>query len=488
MAAMPEKRGGGWHNYVAVRLKENLAIERIMLVDKFGMTETSSDFSERVAWFVEKLSEHGTPPRLVAVTGRKSRDLVACLAAVIILGAAFCVLDPDSPPNRSSMLHRKLQADWNVTILNDSEVLIRHTDRNPRWLPQGLMYVVFTSGSTAAPKGVMISYENYSHFLDWLLAIWKCGEGHRFSMVNPAHFDNFIADLTLALFSRATGCLLPEPLVISEELRGQLLSSGLTHWFSVPSTIRYLKSARLFNNNALPDLLRCSFGGEPYLLSEINSLRAGFDSSCKFVNVYGPSETTCIASAHEITEEQFLETELYPPIGKLNENFEFRLIHADKHDRELYLVGSQVGLGYLGADQGGFERPSDLQVELPGYSSGDLMRLDDKGLLRFGGRLDRQFKHLGFRVDPAEIENSALQKGKVDEAFACKLDALGTSSIALAYSGNKDPASLEEVMTENLPRHLVPRVFLRLEVLPKNANGKLDMKALVGLLQGELIG
>lgn len=445
-------------------------------------TVSKEEFIEAIAHYRSGLDKLMRPRSPIVIVAHRSVELIALVGACIQAAATFCILDPESPMTRQLEVAKRLNARTIVrqqdaklrfTTLDDWEILLSEADAS---MLDGAMYVVFTSGSSGSPKGVVVGPENFFSFQAWYTQSVNLSNQDRFSIVNPAHFDNFIADLTLSLFSPGIGCLLSPNLGDLSKILTELKSSNISHWFSVPSTLKYLARAKLLSQESLPSLRWCSFGGEPYLSEELQRLGQLLPSQCKLVNVYGPSETTCISSMRILEKTDYAGETVYPPIGVMNDNFSSWL---DPDSGELILAGAQVARGYLGGQQGGF----DYRNGIWSYATGDIMREADSCELFFKSRIDRQMKILGHRIEPGEVEASSLRIPGVLEAFAGRAQLVGEDVLGLVFSGDCDELTLRQELSSRVPSYLVPRVFLKLPALPRNANGKLDERSLEGLLR-----
>ena len=177
-------------------------------------------------------------------------------------------------------------------------------------------------------------------------------------------------------------------------------------------TADVLKAVRIF-----------SFGGEGFPKTELKKLFDTFQENASFINVYGPTECTCICSSYEITPEDFTDLEGLPSLGKINENFSYLIRKSDENDEfgELCLLGPNVGRGYLGDEERtleAFELYSDENnFKKPLYRTGDLVS-ENNGFLTFRGRIDNQIKHMGYRIELEEIEIVANSFNDVRQSVA----------------------------------------------------------------------
>lgn len=242
--------------------------------------------------------------------------------------------------------------------------------------------------------------------------------------------------------------------------------------------------------------MRCVvFGGEGYPKGELKRLFDLFQPAAKLVNVYGPTECTCICSAHTIAESDFLDMQGLPMLGRLAPNFGFLLLSEDRREvmpgevGELCLLGPQVGLGYYNDPVRTAEAfaPNPLCGPFAErmYRTGDLVRQDRRGMLWFVGRRDNQIKHMGYRIELEEIEAALNALPDVTQAAAVYQRIREQHGRIVAFVASSAPICEESVkagLRDRLPDYMIPAYVDVMQDLPKNANGKVDRKALAATL------
>jgi len=362
-------------------------------------------------------------------------------------------------------------------------------------------HILFTSGSTGVPKGVVITHSNVVAFVGWALKHFGIDHTDRFSGHTPFHFDLSTFDIFGALTAGAQLHLVPpEAALVPPKLVEFIRKSELTQWFSVPSVLNYLAKFDALKGNDLPSLRRVLWCGEvlptPALIYWMEHL-----PHIPFTNLYGPTEATIASSYYDVTVCP-QDPKAAIPIGKACDGEEL-LVLDDKLQPlpvlelgDLYIAGAGLSPGYWrdpAKTAGAFLRdPRDGRSGRL-YRTGDLAWLDEDGLVYFVGRADTQIKVRGYRIELGEIETALNSVGTLQECavVAIQTDNFGGWMICCAYVARE----AAEVTTNNLrehlkrlvPNYMFPVRWMPYEALPKNANGKIDRPRLKErFLQNEL--
>ena len=359
-----------------------------------------------------------------------------------------------------------------------------------------IAYIMFTSGSTGTPKGVAVTHENVLHFIEWGRARFHVTGSDNFANLSPMYFDNSVFDFYTGLFSGAALTPIPRHVLGSPyDLVPYVANMGCTIWFSVPSLLMYLMTMKALPAGSLPGLRCIVFGGEGYPKPELRKLYDLFSGQAELVNVYGPTECTCICSAHTVVESDFEDSDGLPPLGRLNQNFDYRILDErdfDTLEGELCLIGPNVAAGYFNDPErtakSFFALTEPRRYMKRMYRTGDLVR-EVHGMLWFVGRKDNQIKHMGYRIELEEIEQALVQLSAIDQAALIYQRTHSTHGKLIAFvasvTGVED-ADVMEHARRTLPDYMVPARIVVLGELPKNQNGKIDKARLRNSLeQGE---
>lgn len=356
-----------------------------------------------------------------------------------------------------------------------------------------IAYIMFTSGSTGIPKGVAVTHQNAIHFIAWGKRCFEVNKTDVFAQLSPMYFDNSVFDFYVGLFSGASLAPVPRELMTKPyELVPFVGKSGATIWFSVPSLLMYMMTMKAMKAAALPAIRAFSFGGEGYPKAELKKLFDMFAGKARLFNVYGPTECTCICSAHVISDADFADMSGLPTLGFLNENFDYRIVDEEGRDSrtgELWLIGPNVASGYFNdpeRTEAAFSvmtNPNRYMKRV--YKTGDIVNESDNGHLNFIGRKDNQIKHMGYRIELEEIEQAMARVPGVDQAAAVYRRISGTHGKIYGFAACSLPIDERVILDElskTLPDYMIPGKITLLSELPKNANGKVDRKHLAALL------
>lgn len=435
--------------------------------------------------------------------------ILACLKA----GAPYFVLDPANPAARAAHILAKcrpnvvfsakespLEITEGAVVVVDKEDPLRVLEGTPEGrfersddiTGSDPAYVMFTSGSTGFPKGAAMSHANLMNFIAWARTEFSVTPDDVFTNVNPLYFDNSVFDVYASLFNGAS--LVPfDAATIKDpyEILKRIDALGCTVYFSVPSLLVYFQTLKLITPKVFTHVRKVIFGGEGYPKTKLKELYDCFHPRISLVNVYGPTECTCICSAYEISGVDFAELDGYPPLGSLIPNFSYVILNERDEavktgeTGELCLSGPCVGLGYFNdgeLSQRAFrQNPLNARHHERIYQTGDLVRLSaEDGKIHFVGRKDSQIKHQGYRIELGEIEHALGRVAGVDEAAVLHSNRDGTSLIVavVASRAGLTVGAVRKEAAALVPAYMVPGRVEILEQLPKNANGKIDRNLL----------
>ncbi len=332
-------------------------------------------------------------------------------------------------------------------------------------------YIMYTSGSTGNPKGVMITHANIINATDWAVEEFGITSEDKMSQHPPLSFDLSTFDLYCAFKTGATLYPVSDNLsLFPGELIKFIEETGLTVWNSVPSVMVYLWNSGLIKPDRLPTLRKIFFNGEGFPARYLAEWMKTYPDK-QFVNMYGPTETTVQCSFYRIPAPPTDLTKLVP-IGKATGGMEIFAV-----DGELYVGGKGVGLGYWHNPQ----KTAESFIEFPGkgrvYKTGDLVSLRGDGNYEFIGRKDNQVKVRGNRIELGDVDAALYSLPYVNEAVAIAIPDIATDGNKLVVfvdlKDKKEEQYIKEDLAKTIPNYMIPDE-VRFSKLPKTSTGKID--------------
>ena len=358
-----------------------------------------------------------------------------------------------------------------------AEIRNRQIDTDP-------IYIVFTSGSTGVPKGVTACHRSVLDYVENLCEVLRFNEDSIFGNQTPLYFDAYLKEVMPTLKYGATTILIPKqlfmfPIKLVEFLNEKKINTVC--W--VVSALTMISAFKTFDKVKPECLHTVAFASEVFPIKQFNLWRAALPNA-RFINLYGPTETTGICCYYEVDREFGLDEVL--PVGRPFRNTEILLLDENDHlaapgeQGEICVRGTRLTLGYYRNPEvtakAFVQNPlNDLYPELI-YRTGDIGKCNDRGELVFLSRKDFQIKHMGHRIELGEIEVIANMHDDVKTA-CCIFDG-EKKKIVLYYVGDITPKDMTVYIKEKLPRYMVPHVIRQLDTMPLTPNGKIDRNLL----------
>jgi amino acid adenylation domain-containing protein len=361
-------------------------------------------------------------------------------------------------------------------------------------IDQDLAYILYTSGSTGQPKGVMLSHLNALAFVTWCYEYFRPVPEDVFSNHAPLHFDLTILDLYVSAMARAALVIVPpETSVFPLQLAEFMERHGITIWYSVPSVLSMLALHGKLAPGRCSSLRHVIFAGEVLPTKHLRRLMVVLPGAA-FTNLYGPTETN-VCTYYRVPPLPDDQNDPIP-IGRSISNVEvFAVTEAGRLAQagevgELYVRGNTVAYGYWG-DPGRTARsfvghPAGPALDRV-YRTGDLVRQDEGGDFLFLGRRDHQIKSRGYRIELGDIEAALYSHPEVAECVVVPIPDEVVGNRIKAYVVGRSAVTEGELVrfcSGLLPKYMVPEVVEVLESLPKTSTGKIDRRALTSSAVG----
>ena len=424
------------------------------------------------------------PPgeKTVGIVMKHSAEMIAAILAVLKSGAAYVPAEPSLPRDRIDYM----MATAGVKLVIDDDFcrkLPKVKNISPdKSKPDEPAYILYTSGTTGRPKGVVVLNRNVVNYAGAFADEFAIGSGDVMLQYSVCSFDIFVEEVFATLLNGATLAIPPE-----KTRRGDmpdLMRFVRRHKVSVISGFPYL----LAEMDALPSLppsLRLLIsGGDVLRASYIKNL---VGRGIVIYNTYGPSETTVCATYQRCDNIEPLADGTYP-IGHSVRGVSIKILDKDgqESDRgEICISGAGVSAGYLGnpPEQKNFVT---LAAGTRYYRSGDLGYMLPDGSLAFVRRNDDQVMILGKRVEPAEVENILNEAPGVERGVVCHFNDNDGLAYLVAYFVPRKQFSLRNIkkwLASKLSDFMVPEFFVAMKSIPLTIRGKVDRKALPVILK-----
>ena len=446
---------------------------------------------------------------IILIFNNKNIEEFIMMIACIRSGVIYANIDPTLPLSRISSIIKNLKPkvffskkfEKNIIRILEKKKIFKIKKINKNLVLQKNnfsknypLYIIYTSGSSGIPKGVCVDHNNVISFVRWCKNKFNIFSHDKITNLNPMYFDNSVFDFYNSIFNGATMIVFKENEVKNTQLIIKTLKENkCTIWYSVPSLLIYCQNLRSFEMKNLFDIKKIIFAGEPYPKSKLFELFSKFSKNIQFFNAYGPTETTCLCSAHKIRKSDFKTDNNLITLGQLNDKNSIFKINISKNKSsnrinkgELHIGGDFVSQGYYKNKKLTIQKfytkiIRDKKVRF--YKSGDIVSKDTKQNFHFRGRSDNQIKIMGYRIEIEDIEMN-INKLKYVNQSCVLFNKKEQKEVLVAFVSlkNINLDKLKKDLKNLIPFYMMPKKFIKMESLPFNRNGKIDKNKLKKLL------
>ena len=442
----------------------------------------------------------------IAIYIDKSINLALSMIGTIYSGGFYTVLDTKSPMDRINQIITTLDCKYiitddknmskiveefpNVTIININEAKATNVNQelldnvHERIIDTDTMYILFTSGSTGVPKGTVLSHRAVISYVNWFIKAFDITSETTFGSQTPFYFSMSVSDVFSTILTGATFYIIPKmyfsfPVKLIEFLEEKKVNT--IYW--VPSALCILANLGALTTDNLKNLKKVLFAGEVMPTKQLNMWMDKVDAM--YANLYGPTETVDICTYYVVNRR--LSNDESVPIGKPCDNCDVLIVKEDNtlaqdgEAGELLVRGSFLASGYYKnkekTNQVFVQNPVNPDYNELVYRTGDIVKKNELGEIIYLSRKDYQIKHMGYRIELGEIESKISAIDGI--ILCCSIYDEKEDKIILYYQTNSlEEDKLISLIRDKLPTYMVPNVYIKLDRMPYNANGKIDRKEL----------
>ena len=483
--------------------------------DKIAFTEdtrsiTYKELQAEAYRIAAPIVKRGFRKKPIALYFDKSIFCISSMMAVAYSGNFYSVIDTEMPVERIDKIFEVLEpklvltdrkhaekareffAEENIIVveeLDDSAVCREEIDKSKaRVLATDVVYVLFTSGSTGIPKGVVTPHKALTSYVDSFIEAYKMDENCIIGVQIPFYYVMTALDIYGTIAAKAHAYLIPKSKFMFPAYLVQYLHDNKINLLSwVPSALCMIANTNAFSVADLSEIKTVIFGGEVMPIKQLKAWQKAVPGAV-YINAYGSTEITDGCTYYKVDRE-FKDEDILP-IGIPFSNSDVLVIDEDGKPitegvGELVIRGDGVTYGYYKDPK----KTADVFIQNPlndcypetVYRMGDLVRFNEYGELEYYGRKDFQIKYMGRRIELGEIEANVSSIDGVAEN-CCVFDSV-KKRIVLFYAGSIEDKELLKELKTKLPDYMQPRKINHLAEMPHNQNGKIDRKLLAAQLK-----
>jgi D-alanine--poly(phosphoribitol) ligase subunit 1 len=447
---------------------------------------TYKDLYAKVKIFSSAINNFNNEPILLFMP--KSIDLSIAMLGVTLSGNYYSIVDSNTPVERINTIINILMPKVIIGYENDINKITTNVKKinfnqimnskekyiNKNIISTNPMYVLFTSGSTGIPKGVVVSHKAVISYLYWFTNCFKIDSKTIFGSQTPFYFSMSVSDFLGSIYTGAKIILIPKsyfsfPIKLLDCMNKFKINT--IYW--VPSALAipyYFDALKEFK---LPYLNKILFAGEVMPPKLIRYYQDHLQNVF-YANLFGPTETTDICTYYKIKNKVNINKSI--PIGKVCEGLEALIIKDNKlsDEGELCIKGSFLATGYINNK----DKTTEVFIQNPlnnkypdvVYKTGDIVKYDNDGNLIYLSRKDFQIKRHGYRIELSEIEANIINIKNIKNCICIYLEP----NIFLFYNGNVSEIDLRRNIVKLLPSYMMPDKIIKIDKIVYNMNGKID--------------
>ena len=446
----------------------------------------------------------------IAVYLDKSVECIAAFEGISYSGNFYSPIDTKMPRERVIKIMQKLQP---IVVITDKEhygevlefseaIILCYEDmqnneidekivelQKNKIIDSDVLYVLFTSGSTGTPKGAIISHRGIIDLTEWITDTLNFSDASIMANQTPFYFSFSVYEIYQTLKNGATTYIVPQNMFkFPPKLMKYLDQKQINTIIWVPSILTFISAMKSINRPHLTYMKNIFFGAEVMPMKHLNRWIEEYPN-VRFVNLFGPTEVTDTCTYYEVNRN-FADDEMLP-IGStcLNKDTflldDNEIVTSEEKIGEICVRGSGIAYGYYNDP----EKTAEAFVQNPNnktyqeiiYRTGDLGKYNNYGELVYVCRKDLQVKHKGHRIELGEIETVSSAIEGIEEA-CCMYDDKALR-IVLFYVGNVSEVDIVSLLKNKLPEYMVPSLRIKMDIMPKNLNGKHDRVKLKEIIE-----